>query len=392
MDIVTYPMPPDVAYFLDSALEHGELDAGSHVVLNLYAPRGDLMRIVDRDYKHDGQPSIAPRLSICGDLTAYAGRIIDRLSPSKRGAIALAGLQHIKGEVQSLAWCMATWAIEDEIKGGCLKPFHRRWTRFGARYELSPKQHRRLYGPNWVRHYVKTNDDSRSLRKKGFMACGRLAGIEISDVRAAANEITMAIEAQHEGFRRHNERAIHAMAICGQKLDRAATRKRRRIIKRATICAKSILPHGMLSDFVAGRSVMLDGETLALEVARVGSCASLGHAGLSVTAVDLRTRKRLASLCVYHEKTPSLDQLTALALAMQSGEESDIIHTANLSRVTDLGLAHPLIAERGRAHMERPWRPRDERAEKNEAYWLETKPLWIATLGVFVLGRMWSVV
>ena len=117
MDIVTYPMPPDVAYFLDSALEHGELDAGSHVALNLYAPRGDLMRIVDRDYKHDGQPSMAPRLSICGDLTAYAGRIIDRLSPSKRGAIALAGLQHIKGEVQSLAWCMATWAIEDEIKG-----------------------------------------------------------------------------------------------------------------------------------------------------------------------------------------------------------------------------------------------------------------------------------
>ena len=113
----------------------------------------------------------------------------------------------------------------------------------------------------------------------------------------------------------------------------------------------------------------------------------IGHMGLHVTAACPTTGVRLADLCVYHENTPALDQLTALSLAMQAGEEDEILKTANLSRVTDAGRAHPLILERGIA--ERRVRRYDEVREKNEAYWLETKQMWTDTLGVFVLGRMW---
>jgi hypothetical protein len=218
-----------------------------------------------------------------------------------------------------------------------------------------------------------------------------MAGVDRLAAHDAAMAIANELQAQHEGYRRYNERAIRThFDNSASKLTRKTRRQNRATIKRAAVCAASVLGSGAVSDFAAGRSIILDGETLALDVARVASAARLGHSGLHVVAVDRTSKRKLADMCVYIEKTPALDQLTALALAMKAGEETHIIQTANLSNVTELGFAHPLIAERGKHNGERPWRPRDDRAEKNEAYWNETKPLWLNTLGVFVLGRQWE--
>lgn len=395
MTIITTPLPPDVEYVLDAALEHGEIAAATHVMCRLYAPRLDLMAIVDRDWAL-GPEQLRSRLTMCAALDALAGDLLTRLPPDKRAAIALADAQHLKGEVHSLAWCLATWAIEDTIKGGCLEPYQRRQSACNARYELSPRQHRKLYGREWPRHYVKTCSESRSLRAKG-RRCLDWLGHRLptsAAIRAAAAAISTDLQVRHEGYRRFNERAIaryaEGLRAGGKAQSRDHQRRARRIIKRAYQCASTVLPARMLADFAVGRGVFLDGATLSLEVVRLGSSASTGHGMLSVTAVDPSTRARLADLCVYHENTPALDQLTALALAMQAGEEAEIILTANLSRVTDLGLAHPLVAERGKAHAERPRRPRDDVQEKNEAYWQATKSHWIETLGVFTLGRLWG--
>lgn len=391
MQIVTTTIPPDVEYVLDAALEHNELDAACHVALKLYAPRGDLMRIVDRDWAL-GREELRPRLAMCAALNDFGDDILRQLPADKRGAIALAGASHVKAEVIRLAWTLATWAMQDEIVGGCLKPYKRCGTRWVQRYEPSPKQRRQLYAPGWIRRYTKTNDDARLLRAMGSRTLSRLVGIDCRarDVVAAAESISTDMQAQHEGYRRTNERAINRLGASFRPLDRKATARRRSVIKRAVHCASAILSAKMISDFAGGRPVVLPGQSIALEVARIGSAADLGHGSLSVLAIDPVSKRQLASLCVYHERTPALDQLTALALAMQAGEEAEIIATANLSRVTELGMQHPLISERGKTAREMPWRPRDDVQEKNEAYWLATKPLWTDTLGVFTLGRMWG--
>ena len=115
----------------------------------------------------------------------------------------------------------------------------------------------------------------------------------------------------------------------------------------------------------------------------------LGHGGVILTAVDPNSKRKLANMCLYHDKTPALDQLTAIALAVSAGEEAEIMQTANLSRVTAAGRAHPLVQQRG--HGEARWRPRDDVARKNEAYWQDTRDVWTECIGVFVLGRMWRI-
>lgn len=384
------PFAPDVSWYLDCALEHGELDGGTHIALRLYALRSEVTDIIDDvppiGYYLSDRP-VPMRLRITNRLAELADRLLADLSPERRGAVAWAGVQHLKSEVESLAWCCATWAIEDEIKGGCLKPYKRAlsapWQR---RYEIGPKLQRRLYGPNWVRRYVKLNDDARRLREKGTRALNRMRGIDLDCVREAGDVIARDLKAQHENYRRWNEHIIRNMASVF-KADPREDRSRRRVLKRAASTAVSVVGRQPVSDFIAGRIVTLQGKTVNLEVGRVGSSAMIGHSGIHVTAACPTTGARLADLCVYHEGTPALDQFTALSLAMQAGEEDEIIKTANLSRVSDAGRAHPLIQDRGLP--ERRWRPRDEVREKNEAYWQDTKQMWIDTLGVFVLGRMW---
>lgn len=400
MQLQSAPVPPDVAFFLDAALEHEELDAGSHVALKLYAPRVELMRIVDGEWKL-GTGTAPKRLDVCEKLTGLASSIMPELPIETRGAIAHAGVLHMRGQVNTLSWCLGTWAIEDEIQGGCLVPYKNRISRAAHRYELSKKQERRLHAPTFVRRYVKGNDDARRLRRQGSLVISRAAPIPramMSDAaQLHANLLAEQLLAAHEGYRRFNQRQISRMAdtfIVGRSVTTPASarkfaRKQRRVIKRAAVCASSIIGSAGLTAFARGMPVTIEGQSLHLEVARLGSAASTGHGAISVVAVDPKSRRRLADLCVYHEKTPALDQVTALALAMSAGEEADIIATANLSNVSELGLAHSLIAERGRAKMQREWSPRDAQKAKNEAYYQSTKSMWIESLGVFVLGRMW---
>ena len=391
MTIQAAPFAPAVSWYLDCALEHGELDGGSHIALKLYALRSEITDIIDDvppiGYYLSDRP-VPMRLRITSRLADLADRLLADLSPERRGAVAWAGIQHLKTEIDSLAWCCATWAIEDGIKGGCLVAYKRMTAPWQRRYEIGPKLRRRLYGQNYVRRYVKTNEDARRLREKGTRALARLRGIDLRAVRNAGDVIARDLKAQHENYRRWNEHIIRNLAHVW-KGDPREDRSQRRVLKRAASTAVAMIGRDPVSDFVAGRIVTLKGKTIDLEVGRVGSSAMIGHMGLHVTAACPTTGVRLADLCVYHENTPALDQLTALSLAMQAGEETEILKTANLSRVTDAGRAHPLILERGIA--ERRARRYDEVREKNEAYWLETKKMWTDALGVFVLGRMWRI-
>lgn len=397
----TVQLPPDCEYFVDCALEHGELDAGSLLAIKLYAPRRQVMDIIDGAGETDFTSSETIRrsrdlrLGMCAALTQLADEVIEDLPPDKRAMIAHAGIRHLHHRVRETGRHLAQWAIEDEIIGGCLKPWRRVVGASDLRrveaYVPSPKAARRLHAPAWIRRYVKTNDEARALREVGSHALARLRAAGPDAPHDGADLIGDELAAAHEGYRRHNEEQLrrlrpHYLAASVTKIE---TRRRRQIIKKAASTAVSIMGRQPVADFANGRPVRLRGSAIDIQVQRAMTCDTTGHSGIHVSACEPTSGRKLADLCVYHEDTPALDQLTALHLSIAAGEEAEIVRTANIVRITDLGLKHPMLANRRPVVTEATWQPRDTRQRGNEAYWQATRPIWLDALGVYVLGRMW---
>ncbi len=395
MQLNPHPLPPDVEYFIDAAVDHEELDACAALTLKLYAPRTQLMSIIDQEYKHDGPAWMRQRVRKCDDLTAVADSIHCQLPFEVRGPLAWAGVRHVRHCVTGAAHMMAWWAQEDMIKGGCGEPYKRarnraHWRHMNA-YTLMPSQRRRLYNRGWIRKYVCQSPEKRRLEAMGVRTRARTRGVTWMSVMDQAEKISAMLEAQHENYRRTNERAIRQFATRNLRPARALTKAHRKVAAKAAATAERVIGKDNLHRWNTAQPVTIVGDTIAFDVARSNSSTTLGHGGLILTAVDKDTGRKLANMCLYHEKTPALDQLTALALAVAAGEEAEIVTTANLSNVTDLGAKHPLIAGHKAARMERQWRPRDVVQERNEEYWLATKPVWLNTLGAIVLGPDWEI-
>ena len=393
-------IPPDVEYGLDTMLEHGDLDAMTHTAVKLYAPRRTLMDILDGagEWK-DGdtvERVVSRRLRTIANLDRVADDILARLPLEDRGALAWAGIGHMRYEIGSLAEICAHWAIEDEICGGCMKPYKRStMSNWNRRYQPGPRVKRKLYAPSWIRRYVKLNSDASRLRAKGFRLTERVRDVPLDLVRDGAARLTSQLQAQHEGYRVTNQRRVNAWALHdGIKFREhgRVKRKRRAIIKRAVATATDVLGPDMVRDFVRGKAVRIPGQTVDLEVGSYGSSAAMGHSAVAVALLDPGSGRRLANICVYHPRTPAMDQLVAFALAMQAGEEEEIIRTGNLSAVTELGMQHPLVAERGRAAFEarQEARRNDPMTTTKIAYWNDTQAHWTESLGVFTLGRVWK--
>lgn len=394
MHTQTAPVPPDCEYFIDAAVEHEELDACAALTLKLYAPRTILMAVIDQEYKHDGPAWMRQRVRKCDDLTFLADGILCQLPIETRAPLAWAGVRHVRHWVTGTANMMAWWAQEDMIKGGCGEPYKRARNRAHWRhidnYTLMPSQRRRLYREGWIRKYVSQSPDKKRLAVMGARTRARTRGLDWLSVKDQAEKIAAMLEAQHENYRRTNERVIRQFATRDLKPARALTKAHRKVAARAAATAERVIGRDNLHRWNTAQPVTIVGSTIAFDVARSNSSTTMGHGGLILTAVDKDTGRKLANMCFFHEETPALDQLTAIALAVAAGEEAEIMTTANLSNVTDLGAKHPLIEGHKSARRERQWRPRDIVQERNEEYWQATKPIWLDALGGHVLGRDWE--
>lgn len=395
MDMHTAPLPADAEYFIDCALEHEELDACAALTLKFYAPRLTLMNIIDMKYEHDGPGYMRKRLSKCDDLTVLADGILCQLPVETRAPLAWAGVCHVRHWVAGTANMMAWWAQEDMIKGGCSEPYktarNRAHWRHIDNYTLMPSQRRRLYNNGWIRKYVHQSPEKNRLEVMGMRTRARIRGLDWLSAKDQAEKIAAMLEAQHENYRRTNERVIRQFGANDLRQSKPLTKARRKVAAKAAATAERVIGKDNLRRWNAAQPVTITGTAIAFDVARSRSSTTMGHGGLILTAVDKDTGRKLANMCLYHEKTPALDQLTALALAVMAGEEAEIMTTANLSNVTDLGAKHPLIETHKSARREQEWRPRDIVQERNEEYWQATKPIWLETLGTLVLNQDWKV-
>lgn len=383
-----YPLPPDIAYCLDSASECFDIDNTTYAVLSLYGQAGVL------DGLGEDRRGVQPRESLevlAEAYSDYADTLLEKIPAGSRNAYILAGLADLPRRIEAEAQCLAWWAHEDSTTGGAMEDFlpRPRTDLDGVPYK---RVSRRLHAPKFIRRYVRTSPNIAHFKRVCARSVKRMALVS-----GEATPDPSCFEAINQEFRAQSDRKRAAWQEFQDKrhgkptvrLERSAIKelnRRRKVIRRAAVLAAGILGASTVGAFARGEPVRLDGDTIALEVRNTSSLATMGHGGLGIRLLD-RSGTHLANLCVYVEKTPALDQLTGLALCLQNGMEKDIVETANLMLVTPKGRGHPLIAERSKEVNQVGIMDRFAQARaRRDVYFQTTKDIWVDALISRVIG------
>jgi hypothetical protein len=392
-----FRLPPDLSYVLDGAAEVGEILGCHHAALTMYGSAERIDAIFNepsRDTPAGGRRHLRSRRLGCAGLVAYASEIIAEMSPVEREAMGSYGYSHARQLVRDYADHLSDWFFTDTIKGGCAIPFHRLGgTEDGTPF---PRSRRKLYSPRAMRRYVKLYDDIDWM----IPVFASLDAVPVPRSLTVGEEFHRQLDAHIREAREAEFRAFNRTRSTLPPVSRKRRDKRRGVIRRASVMAAAVLGASTVSAFARGEPVVVPGESLAFEFRAAGSLAEQGHGGVSIALLD-PSGARLAGLCVYHDETPALDQLTAFALRIAAGGEREIVETGNLFGIEAAALEHPLLSERAKPRVlnleEEAARigiaevfgamPRRDFREALKAYQAETLPIFAEAVALRVARR-----
>lgn len=428
-------LPHEAQYFLDGAVEWGELTASAHMALTLYGEADRIDEILqigmfdpgirERSAAIDGARGVlvahptfaqnmASRLRRATTLEEYGAELLAQCPPARRYAMLLGGLVAIVHHTDETAQYLARSAYEDATMGGCREPFRRSilLTRDG---HPTPKVNRRLHSPERIRRIVRGAEETHRHRQL-FRTMISGAMLEIVDFAAyeaeresIVAELNEQIAEENAARRRTMERALaddmeresraHQMSrahqIDGVKVTlkpEFRRRARHRRVKRAVRFAEQLVGREAVSKFARGQQVVIPGETVAFGVTRAKELSGLGGHGAISVQVLTPDGTPLARLCVYQNETPPLDQLATIALHVQAGEEDTILDQGNLFAFEPAAATFPAIADRvaRKAEARAALRPgRDDRELfqlRVEGYLTRTLPIYQEAIRVAVFG------
>lgn len=396
MEIRRARLDDHVEYFIDGASEANEIDGCTAVTLRLYGDPIVTRNIVDANHPGKGWRG---RCQNGIELSNYASTLLARLPAERRGALIYGGLASLHHMIRELAKVLADWGATDETEGGAMKPFLRKRSRLQGDGSIFHRTARRIHSPSWIRRYIKQNEsgESRHLRTVAKIAFDRIGLTPADTIRDGFAAIRADLNLQLEWQRQDYVPRPEVQEARNRVLRGTAAgipKDRRKILKRAAVLAAGILGASTVSALARGEPIAITGPTVALQVQKRTSLASLGHGHLSVAVTD-HSGAHLADLCVYFDKTPALDQVTGLALWMKAGLEAELIEKANITSMGAAGYAHPLFEARQKnnqllfdALMRSPWHGSTWEAHRQRVddYWKATGAVWTEALAVFVLG------
>jgi hypothetical protein len=402
------PLPPPVEYALDSAAEGGEIDLCTSSTLRLYGDAIALDELVGRPrmtrFAAGQKPENTRRVAAL-KMMDMADEILPQLDLERKGALIHDGIKGVRLSINSISEAMCSWALEDAVEGGAMEAFKPvpLVDRHGRPHR---RIMRRLCSPSFIRRYVKRSDQLYELKSSMTRLLQRVQSVPLRYVTANDDLLWRDMDAQIAAYREHRrgqreqeEREFWRRAIPtdqrpeAPKLDRG----KRKILKRASKIASSVLGVTAVNALSRGDKIKVDGPSLSLQIQKRGMLTDTGHGTLDIAFTD-HGGALLAKLCVYQENIPAIDQAVGFALMMQSGLEKELLDEANLTTVTDEGQRNEMIVGRhakaiagsrtgvrfvGR-HMR--WGYEQEQAWR-QIYWLKTKPMWTDTVTVVVLGR-----
>jgi hypothetical protein len=148
------PLPADIDYFLDGALDCDEISALCFNAITLLGDRKIVPSIIDAEPLNDRRLSLRNRRERALALDDYAHQLVSDLATHEQAAFYASGMLREPLKLYGLAEWLCSWNHEDETIGGCGKPYLDR-TRHDKNYDPTPRVRRRLYSPSSIRRYVK---------------------------------------------------------------------------------------------------------------------------------------------------------------------------------------------------------------------------------------------
>lgn len=333
-------LPGDIGYILDAACEEHEILGCHHYALNAYGDTAILDEIVNRERT---ARVLRGRRQMTAEICDYANEIIAQMPEWERGWVANMAHAHARKIVSDYADHLASWNFEDSTIGGCAKPYRDRvcMRKDGT---PSPKALRRLCSPKAIRRYVRLYDGIdhlvAPLKVLGQVPLPRDLKFGAAAMQEIEERIMARRDVQYAAMRDIMERNRAILPKTPKQI--RMIKESRKVVKRAAVLASALLGASTVAAFAKGEPVRLSGQQIDFEIAAPSGLAAMGHGGVKIKLLD-KGGHRLAGLCVYHEGTPALDQLTAFALRVNAGEEEDIITTGNLYQVTSAGADHKLL-------------------------------------------------
>ncbi len=384
-----FPLPADLQYVLDGACEEHELLSHHHFALTRYADTRLLDDAANREPDLSGRFRLSARRAMAISIAAYADEIIDQMPDEERAHCSTLGYAHMRKAIDDYADHLSDWNYTDVIKGGCAIGMHYR--RIKRDQSGTKGAMRVLYAPSAIRRYVRREIGQLDHIKELFRTTLRLP--LPSSLQTGDNYLHLMdqhLRAQREAQYAEMARIREMHKTTPYKIAKKA-REHRKITTKAAVMAVALVGTSAVSAFARGERVHIHGQEVDFAVRASGNMSAIGHGGVRVEILD-KTGARLSNLCVYHEDTPALDQLTAFALRIQSGQERDIIETGNLFGVEAAALDNPVLKDRAKARApadETDIFPRDHNLFRLHllAYQSDTLPLYRETVAVHLLGR-----
>lgn len=372
-------------HFLECAFQDLDIDAFTMLGCLIHANPVDVDTAVGTGlvhgsgWKQDKDARIASLLDIADAAVSGADKV-------RREILVAAGLISVRWIIDEVSEVLARWAITDAAVGGCMEPFrrpgHYRLTRSD---DLTLRLSRRLVSPKFIKRYVRSSDTADAAVKIASRAARRYVSV-------GSPPLVMPVRWGELYRDLRNANAIASPSIRARR----ASPRFRKILSAAATTAAAVIGTTAVSALARGDTVRVDGPTASVDISRLrgSSLGDVGHGALSVSMVDPASGAKLADLCVYVPGVPALDQVTCVALHVQSGDEADVLRSANLVSVTDAGFADPLISRRAEqqgisrlvnSSNDVPGYERVKRAA--DRYWEDTGRLWKIALARRALGR-----
>jgi len=421
-----FPLIPDIAYAIDNMCHQDDfIDLGHYIALTIYVPRAPIREIIDAE--HIDNEKWPKRQLRAEQLMDIAGQTIRTLPPEIVGGLAYASLHWLDGRLTSFVNWLASWAYQDATTGGAAKSFIRP-PRLDDDAHPFKRTARQLRSPDFIKRHVRSEKEPRQFRTHVARIIALTELVPSSLIRDQSPLFHSEMDAQRqrakvEGAKRMAEfwadaeagRAVYDEPGRHVELKRKLAKGRKRrvrreraVIKRGLLAAERFLPRSTISDFVHGRPVLIRGTHMDLMVQSRGNLAARGHGAIDLSAVKITSEadpEKFADLCFYVDDTPAIDQLTAIALNLQSDDETEVIKAANVTLLLPGGRDIPMLADRARDSVlhQRAADPenwttlisgrfsrrdcRETRQLNESAYIEETRSIWRERVEVEILGR-----
>lgn len=394
----------DTQYVLDSALDNRDINAFDYAAVSLLGDQKIVDEIWETPSDHNGRSWRNGRAAICLRTDAYAHQLVAELPRYDQMAFVAFDLMSEPGRIFELAEFMADWNFTDSTVGGAKVPFFKKRL-CDRNFEPNKGVRQRLYAHGAINRYVKIESTTDGFGHYRSLIAGirKMAWPNnLSDGREVhawmdAQQAAIAIRqrAAEERFIDANQiplndapRELWAAIRAGKRIIKKKVR--RRITKSAAIAA-SFFGAQAVSAFASGAPIEILGQTMVLEAQANGSIGKMGHSALNIK-VKSTEGKRLAKVCLYFDQTPALDQLVALKLHMDAGEEKELLSTGNLYAITEDGANHPLVLSHKSFRAETSIiqgrrNPYDLEMEAKQRYFIATKHIYIESVERHSWGR-----